>query len=199
MQITSIVIFTTSNFFITQFFGPAEVVSYNIVFKYFQLPIMVFSIIMVPLWSAVTDAYVSNDFEWLRKTIRRTNLLSIVFSAGIILMIIISKIVFHYWIGDKVEIPMSLIIVMSVYALMNVFTAPYSLFINGTGKIRLTSTFSFVAVAQYFISIFAFSHLIKNSVAVMLAIIFTNLPGLIYQPIQTYKILNRKAIGLWNK
>jgi len=199
MQITYVVIFTTSNFFITQFFGPSEVVSYNIVFKYFQLPIMVFSIIMSPLWSAVTDAYVSEDYDWLRKTIRRTNVLSIAFSAGILLMIIISKTVFHYWIGDKVEISMSLVIVISIYALINVFTAPYSLFINGTGKIRLISTFSLIAIAQYFISIFAFSSLIKNSVSIMLAIIFTNLPGLIYQPIQTYKILNKKASGIWNK
>jgi O-antigen/teichoic acid export membrane protein len=199
MQVTFIVIFTTSNFIITRFFGPSEVVSYNVVYRYFQLPIMVLSIILSPLWGAVTDAYTCGDYEWLKKTMGRMNVISVIFAIGIIIMVIISMPVFHLWVGDKVKIPMALVVLMALYALMNAVTAPYSMFINGTGKIRLTSSLSIIAIAQYLLSVFLFTHLIKNSTAVILAIIFTNLPGLIYQPIQTYKILNRKAIGIWNK
>ena len=199
MQITSIIIYTTSNFFITRLFGPEEVVSYNVVFKYFQLPSMALMILLTPMWSAVTDAYALGDFAWLKKTIRRTSRLSIIFSIGVIIMVIISKPVIYLWIGNKVIIPFSLIIIMAVFALMNIFVMPYSLFINGTGKIRLTSALSLIAIIQYFISILLFSNYIKSSLTVLLAIIFTNLPGLIYQPLQTYKILNNKATGIWNK
>ena len=42
LQIASIIIFSTSSFFIAQFYGAGEVAIYNIAFKYFQMPIMIY-------------------------------------------------------------------------------------------------------------------------------------------------------------
>ncbi len=84
MQITYIIVVTTSNFFIAQFYGPGEVAVYNIALKYFHIPVMLFSIIMSPVWSAVTDAYTKLDYAWLKKTLKFANLLSGLFGAGII-------------------------------------------------------------------------------------------------------------------
>lgn len=114
LQICAIIIFSTSSFFIAQFYGPKEVVAYNIIFKYFQIPLMVFSIILSPVWSAVTDAYTKKDFLWMKKTIKRLNLLSLLFTFGVILMFIFSKWIMKLWIGDKVIIPWDLSIAMAV-------------------------------------------------------------------------------------
>src|SRR5690606_3817547 len=61
LQISYLVAYTTSNILITQFYGPAEVTIYNIAYKYFYIPVMVYSIILSPIWSAVTDAYFKSD------------------------------------------------------------------------------------------------------------------------------------------
>jgi len=70
IQITSIVLFTTSNFIITQVLGPEEVATYDIAFKLFNLPVMIFAITLTPIWSAYTEAFVKNDFSWIKKTIQ---------------------------------------------------------------------------------------------------------------------------------
>jgi len=199
MQITSIIIFSTSSFFISQFFGPSEVVAYNITFKYFQVPVMIFSIILSPLWSAVTDAYVRSDFVWLKVTLKRLNILSIIFMIGIVIMVLISGLVFKFWIGDKVHIPYNLILLMAIYSTTVLFISPYAYFINGTGKIRLISAFSLVSILLFLSSVFFFSKLFQNSCALVLANIVTNIIGGVIEPVQTYKILNKKASGIWAK
>jgi O-antigen/teichoic acid export membrane protein len=77
IQIASIVMFTTSNIIITQVLGPSQVAIYNVAFKYFQVPVMLYGIIMTPIWSAVTDAYVKKDFIWLKNTLNQLNKISL--------------------------------------------------------------------------------------------------------------------------
>ena len=199
LQITAIIIFSTSSFFIAQFYGPNEVVTFNIAFKYYQLPTMVFSIIMAPIWSAVTDAYVKSDFDWLRKTIKQLNLVSIVFAVGIIFMVLLSDWVFKMWIGDEIKVPLSLSIALAFYTIMQIYGSPYSSFINGLGKIKLTMYLNFIGISLYFIFIYVFGKIFTNSTGVVMAIILVQIIGVIIQPMQTKKILNRKANGIWNK
>lgn len=199
LQITAIIIFSTSSFFISQFYGPKEVVSYNIAFQYFQIPIMVFSIIMSPVWSAVTDAYTKSDFQWLKKTLKRLNIISIIFIFGVIIMVILSKWFFKLWIGENVQIPLNLIFSFAAYTIIQLLIIPYSSFINGLGKIKLTMLFTFLGIAVYLILIFIFGKIFKNSTGIVMAILCTSLIGGFIQPLQTYKILNGKAKGKWNE
>lgn len=199
LQICAIIIFSTSSFFIAQFYGPKEVVSYNIVFRYFQIPIMVYSIVLSPVWSAVTDAYIKSDFVWLRKTIKQLNILSVLFTFGVVVMVILSQWVFRLWLGNKVIIPWNLCIVMAFYTIMQIWVAPYSNFINGLGKIKLTMSLTFTGIALYLLLIYLFSNIFNNSTGVVMAIIGTSLIGAVFQPWQTHKILNGTAKGIWNK
>jgi len=196
MQVTAVVLYSTSSFFISQFYGPKEVVVYNLLFKYFQMPVMVYTIILSPLWSSVTKAYVTNDFEWLNKTIKRFNILSVIFIVGIIAMVFLSNFVFKLWIGDKIIVPLRLTLLMATYAIMNIFIAPYSHFINGTGKLKLTMIFSVFGILLYFSSIYIFGHRFDDSSGVMVSILIPYIMFNIVQPFQTHKILNKKASGI---
>lgn len=199
LQVAYIIVFSTSNVFITQFYGPAEVAVFNIAFKYFQIPVMVFSIIMSPIWSAVTDAYSQSDFDWMKKTLRQLNVISLLFVFGIILMAVISNWVYKIWVGDEIEIPMSLSVSLSIYSVMQIAIAPYSSFINGIGKLKLTVSLTFLGILVYLILIFVFGNLFNNSTGIVMAIICTHVIGAIIQPTQTYKLLNKTAKGIWNK
>lgn len=199
LQVAYIIVFSTSNVFITQFYGPAEVAVFNIAFKYFQIPVMVFSIIMSPIWSAVTDAYAQSDFDWMKKTLRQLNVISLLFVFGIILMAVISNWVYKIWVGDEIEIPMSLSVSLGIYSVMQIAIAPYSSFINGIGKLKLTVLLTFLGILVYLILIFVFGNLFNNSTGIVMAIICTHVIGAIIQPTQTYKLLNKTAKGIWNK
>ncbi|GAO31666.1 O-antigen flippase Wzx [Geofilum rubicundum JCM 15548] len=199
IQISAIVLFMTSNIIIIQLLGPEEVTIYNIAYKYFSIPIMVFAIIMTPIWSAVTEAYVKKDISWLKRTLQRLNLASGIFVVGIFLMLLLSEMVYELWIGDRVSIPFLLSLSMAFFAIINVVLSPYTQFINGFGKLKLTII---VVVVQTTLFIPLAVLLVKSSLGVsgvVLAICLINAMGFLYVPLQTYKILNNKAKGIWGQ
>lgn len=199
LQITYIIVFTTANIFITQFYGPEEVVVYNIANKYFSLPIMVYTIFMSPIWSAVTDAYTKADFAWLKKTLKYANILAIIFSMGIIVMIFISNYIYKIWVGTEVTVPLRLSAVIGIYTMLSVIITPYSYFINGIGKLRLTVISTVFEIILYFTFIFIFRSFFSDSTGIVLAIVVTGILVWFIQPVQTYKLLNKTATGIWNK
>lgn len=200
IQISVLVIFTSSNIVITQLFGPAQVTIYNIAYKYFSIVIMIFSIITTPFWSAFTEAYVKKDFEWIKKTTNKLIKMWFFFSIIMIIMVIISNSVYAIWIGREFTIPISITIFMGIYTallnLSNIFTA----FINGTGKIKIQL---YLAILMGSISvplmIFLASTLALGVTGIILAICISVVPFLIFLPLQYYKILNNKAFGIWAK
>ncbi len=199
LQVAYIIVFSTSNIFIAQFYGPAEVAVFNIAFKYFQIPVMVFSIVMSPIWSAITDAYAKSDFNWMKKTLKQLNAISLLFSFGIVFMVVISNWAYKIWVGDDIKIPMSLSVTLGIYSVMQIAIAPYSSFINGIGKLKLTVSLTFLGIMVYLILIYVFGNLFNNSTGIVMAIICTHLIGAVIQPTQTYKLLNQTAKGIWNK
>lgn len=199
MQITYLIVFTTSNFFIAQFYGPGEVAVYNIAFKYFQIPTMIFGIFMSPVWSAVTDAYAKSDYAWLKKTLKYANILSGLFGLGVILMIFISNWVYKIWIGDEIIIPYGLSITLGFYIILDLFITPYTYFINGIGKLKLTISLTFLSILIYLILIYVFGNIFKNSSGIVWSIVGGQILMIFIQPMQTYKLLNKTARGIWNK
>lgn len=70
IQISAMIIFTTSNIIISQLFSPDKVTPFQIAYRYFCFTNIIFTLISVPLWSATTDAYAKmtgNGFCQLRK------------------------------------------------------------------------------------------------------------------------------------
>jgi O-antigen/teichoic acid export membrane protein len=199
LQVAYIIVFSTSNVFIAQFYGPAEVTVFNIAFKYFQIPVMVFSIVMSPIWSAITDAYAKSDFGWMKKTLKQLNVISLLFAFGIVFMVVISNWVYRIWVGDEIKIPMGLSIALGIYSVMQIAISPYSSFINGIGKLKLTVSLTFLGILVYLILIFVFGNLFNNSTGIVMAIICTHIIGAVIQPTQTYMLLNQTAKGIWNK
>jgi O-antigen/teichoic acid export membrane protein len=198
LQICSIIVFSTSNFFIAQFYGSQEVAVYNVAYKYFQMPIMIYAIIASPIWSAITDAYAKDDNIWLRKTINRMNFVSILFIVGIIIMLLCSNWIFSIWLGNRIYVPFSLSLTLAIFTSIQIIFTPYSLFVNATGKIKLSMYMTSLSMVLYFSSIYLFGNMFSNSTGIVLASISTVFAGL-FIPWQTYKILNGTAKGIWNK
>ena len=77
IQIASVVQYESANIIISRNFGPADVTSYNIVYKYFGILNMVFMIFIIPFWSASTEAFLKHDFTWIKNSIKKYNLLNL--------------------------------------------------------------------------------------------------------------------------
>ena len=196
-QIAFIIFFSTTNILIAQFVDQEAVVSYNIAYKVLFIPVMIQSIILTPFWSAVTDAYTKNDYSWIKRSLRKLNLLTLILIIGIILLTIFSPFIYNLWVGDKVSISFSLSLAISIYFIQDLIIGPFSTFINGFGKLRLginLITFKliiFIPLALYFGNNY-------GAIGIVSSMIVAQLPSMIIEPLQVYKILNRSAKGIWN-
>ena len=149
LQLSGILLFSFANLLISHLFGPENVTPYNIAYRYFSILPMAMNIILAPMWSATTDAYVKGDYNWIKRTMR--NIHKILLGAYILLfaMIILSPIVYKIWIGEKVAIPLVLSAMVALYMAILISSLTYSNFLNGLGKLRL-QTINTVSVAILF-------------------------------------------------
>ncbi|MCS0589413.1 lipopolysaccharide biosynthesis protein [Massilia norwichensis] len=199
VQIGAVVLFSTYNVMISHLFNAEEVVVFGAAFTYFQLPVVGYAIIMTPIWSAVTDAYAKSDLQWLDALLRRLNKISLLFVSGIVCMVLASPWVYKVWLGSRVEIPLVITISMAAFSMINVVLAPYTNFINGTGKIAVTAVVVIVSLFVYFPLAVFLAKMLQSSAGIMFATCLVNGVGLYLQPKQVKKILARNAVGLWGR
>lgn len=199
IQVAGIVVFSTANIVITQLFGPAQVTDYNIAFKYFSIITMLFSVIVTPFWSAHTEAFVNDDLSWIKSAIVKLIHIWEVLAVVVLVMIAFSGLFYRIWIGDFVRIPTALSVFTGVFVLISTWNNIFVFFINGTGKIRLQLYLSvFVSIVNIPLAIFFAKYLSLGITGVMVATCLSLSVGTVLSPIQYYKIVNKKAKGVWD-
>jgi len=200
LQIAVLIIFSTDNIIITQILGPSEVTPYNIAFTYFSIPIMIFTIVLTPFWSAYTEAFTKGDMEWIKSAIKRLIVFWLAVVVGAIFFLGISKYFYLLWIGDKVHIPFILSAFMALFAIMSTWNNIFAYFVNGIGKIKLQMYYAIVAmIVNIPISIFFAKNWEMGSAGVILGTCASLSLGFVLGPVQYWKIVNNKAKGIWLK
>jgi len=198
LQIAGTVVYATSNLVITQFFGPTEVVPYNIAFKYYGVALMAFTVILTPFWSAFTDAYTRNDTRWIAMTLGKLKTACLILAAALVAMTLCAHAAYAFWVGPGVTVPLQLSIAMAAYVLIVAWSTLFAYFINGTGKIALQLWVSLLAaLAVIPLAIHFATGLGLGSAGVMLAVCVALLPGCFLWPVQVRKILSGTAGGIW--
>ncbi len=200
IQISMVVIMYSTNFLIAQYSSPAEVSKYNIAQKLFSIGTMVFAIILTPMWSAITDAYINNDFEWIKKVMYKFRIIALYSSLVTLLLLVFSKFIFAIWLRKQIEIPFSYCLVEAIKTIVYMFFSPFASFLNGVSKIRLNVYLVIFQTICYIpLTYFLASYMHYGVVGIILAGLLVELPLRFTQPLQFKRILNKTASGVWNK
>ena len=109
--------------------------------------VQVHGIIIMPMWSAYTEANTKKDIVWIRNTIKKINVISGVLTVGAIITIFIFKPVVSIWLGKNLEYSYGLIFVTAVYVIMQMFANNYSSFLCGIGNIKISAVISLISAA----------------------------------------------------
>jgi O-antigen/teichoic acid export membrane protein len=198
MQISSVVLFMTSNLLISKLFTPAMVTPYQITYRYLSVLLVVFTVICMPFWNTTTDAYERNDMEWIRQATRKLRLMTIGILMMMVVMVVISPWVYDIWIGNiTIDIKMS--IVMAAYIFILIYSMRYSYFINGIGKLRLQLIFTASAAIIFIPLAYLTTQWSHDIIWFMIVMCLVNIPGMIVNRIQFHKLINGKATGIWAK
>ena len=198
IYLSMIVVFQIINIVISREMGPEAVTEYNIAYKYFYVLHNTVMIIVVPFWSAFTDAYVKKEQGWMIKAKRSLELvcLSSVFVA--ILMLLISDWFYDFWVGDSVKIDISLSLAMAVYMVIMNIGGTYMNLINGIGTIKiqliiycLFALFSYPSMILLIRQYGLVGVVVYPTIVVLLQAVFGK--------IQIEKLIYNKASGIWTK
>lgn len=198
-QICNLVVFQSASILISHYIDPAEAAAYNTAFTYFGAILVFNTMMLVPLSAAVTDAYIKEDFDWIKNIMKQIRKISILLSLMSITTLVLSPVIFPIWLGDKLNISWMLRISMTIYFILNIWTTPYSSFISGVGKMNVAMISNLVKTLIYLpTAILLVSSL--GTYGIMIAIILINtLPNNIIYSIQYRKIVTKRAVGIWNR
>lgn len=199
IQMANIIQFQTGNFIIARNFTTADVTSYNVVYKYFGMLNMVFTIFLTPFWSASTEAFQKLDFQWIKNGIKRYNQLNLVLVAAGILMLIFAGPIYKIWLGTgTVEIPFTLSLFGFIFFNSSMFGGKYVSFLNGISALRIQFIACLISPFLYVLIVLLLIKTLHMGVyAIFIAAIISNFNTFILAPIQTHKILNSGERGIW--
>lgn len=198
IQLCNLLTIGSTSFIISNALGPKDVVSYNLAYKYFSFTTILFSILTGSLYSSLNEAYQINDFEWIKRIIKKASYISYIIIGGIVIMFFLLDYVFKIWVGTDVLIESKFKLLIAVYFSMTILVSTYSTFISGIGKIKIAFYFSVInSILTIPISYF-FAH--KFGLAgLMGSLILLSAPGLYWLPMQYHKIINNSSFGLWDE
>lgn len=197
IQISAAIMQTSSTFIIAHNYSPIEVTEYNVAYRYINTFYIIFTLIMLPFWSATTDAYSKNEINWIKQSKTTMNWVSGAFLFAVGVSIIISPWVYNIWIGNNVEIDLLITMGVALYVMSYIISEPTMQLINGIGKMKLQAWLSFIVVLIN-IPIALWLNSLVGLVGIILAPAIMRLMKFTFAYIQLNKLLNNSAKGIWN-
>ena len=199
IQMITIVLFQANSIIIARVVNPEAVVEYNLAFKYVSLLTMIFTIIITPVWSATTDAYIRKDFTWIKNTISFSQKVCFVSILIGIVMLFISKFIYGIWLGkDAIDISYSTTGLILLYISFEMLYKVYGTIINGTGKVFAQMILTgIIAIVYIPLALFLGSSWGLSGVLIANVIVFC--VNYIWAKMQCNKLINQTATGIWNK
>jgi O-antigen/teichoic acid export membrane protein len=198
IQIITLIIFQSNNFIIAHTISQSSVTDYNIAFKLIGLMSIVFTIIITPLWSAVTDSYCKGDFVWINNTTNKLNFVWFLLSISGLVILLFSEKIYLIWLGDLETYNFKLLCFLWLYFIIFMYYGIYGNIINGLGKIKLqlvitliTTTF-YIPVSIYLSNYYGLYGLVSTMIMMMLI-------NVLWSRLQYHKLMTNTAKGIWNK
>ena len=199
IQISScLVIFGAANFFITQSCGPAAVTTYNIAYKFFNLLVIAYTIILAPMWNAYTDAYVKGDMQWIKATFNKALKFWVLSICGGLGMLLICNLFYKLWIGNMVNVPLSVSASTLIYVCFFNLNNCATYLINGLNKIFVQIIISLAVTTLYIITVLAFGRKLGVE-GIVLSMAASYAVMSVVHLYQCRKLITGKADGIWNK
>ena len=178
LQISSIVIFMSTNLIISSLYTPEYVTPYQVAYRLFTFLLSLFMIVLTPFWSSTTEAYNRHDYDWIIQSQKRLLKLLYLVAICLVVVVLLSDFIYSGWVGNRVKVPMSLSVCMAIYTFELIFSQIYSYFLNGIGALKIQLWFTILAAILVVpLSIFLGRELGLEGICI--ALITVNLPGAI--------------------
>lgn len=175
IQVSGVIMFTTSNIIISKFSEPSFVVEYNLANKYISTTNFMFAFILIPYWSAFTDAFARKEYSWIDSNVKKLLRLWIYTACFIVFMIFASPILYKLWVGDKVAISFSVTLFTGVFIIAMNASSIYNSLLNGIGKVNFNFILAIVQLIFFYPLILGFQFFINKITLSILSVMILNM------------------------
>lgn len=153
LQLSTAVAFASDNLIVAQVLGASSVSTYSVAQRLFGLSSMLLGFMLVPLWPAYGEALATGDHRWIRRTLRRSVIASIVVTGSASLVLCaFGKVLVNLWVGPTLTPTWALLFGFAAWTVLAGVGNAIAMFLNGIGVLRLQVT---CAIALAIVSILA--------------------------------------------
>jgi len=196
INIQVVVLYQSTNILISNVSSPNEVTCYNIAYQLLGCAMMIFNMIIAPLWPAYTDAYARGDYAWMKNTRKRMTKILLLSMVGCILIALLSPIIYKLWIGDRVDVPFIMTTMVCLYVCVYCWMQLNGTLVVGMSKVKVETYLVLVGMLLHIPLSYLLSTYI-GAYGVLTSLILINFIYALILNIQVGKLLNNKATGIW--
>lgn len=198
IQIITLVLYQTNNLLILHIIGNEAVVEYNIAFKYMNMLVMGYTIIVTPLWSATTEAYTKGDLQWIMQAVRKLQRISLIIIIVGGIMLLLSNYIYRIWIGvNAIDIKFSTTFMLYIYLIFKVLYSNYGYILNGIGKLNLQIVMTAILAVTYIPLVYILGTWFGLT-GVLIIFAFNSFVNFLWSKFQYKKLIAGTATGIWN-
>lgn len=129
--------YQTDALILSHVLGPGAVAEWGVAYRVFMLLPTLVGFFVIPLWPAYGDALARGDHAWVRRTFRRSLLLTGgLAGVGGLILALASRPVIAYVVGPQVVPSRPLIATFVLYVLVVSISAPLAMYMNGAHILR---------------------------------------------------------------
>jgi O-antigen/teichoic acid export membrane protein len=146
--------------------------------------------VLLPIWSAYTEAVESGDIKWVEKAVKRSARYTVmIFAAGMIGMCLEGKLLIQWWTGKEIG-NLALLIWLGVWGFLYGWCNCFSVFLNATGNLKRQIILVGLG-SLMFVPLSLFCGGKFGVVGICYSLILVSLPVAVSNPIETMSIINR--------
>ncbi len=196
LQLCGLILYSTDNVIINKLFDSESVSKYSVINSVYNAGTMIFSLILISLWSAVTYVAEKDNYAWIKREIKNLTYIWSLFICGVVVVSFMFNWIVKIWLGENAFVyEPSLIIVFAIFTILNAFGAIYVNVANGLGVIKLQMICSIIgAVLNIPLSIFLADTLGMGLTGIRLATIVCCFGSMFLVPIQIHNYIKNRIL-----
>jgi O-antigen/teichoic acid export membrane protein len=145
LQVVSSVAYSADNLIIARTLGVINVPDYAIPQRMFALISMMVLMLAAPLWPAYAEAIARGDFQWIRRTLRKTLLIAFGISCmASLLLLVLAPTLIRLWIGTRIHPPFLLLLGFAIWTVIECTGNTLAVFLNSAAAVRIQITLSVI-------------------------------------------------------
>jgi len=156
LQVSIALGYQKDNLVISHFLGADKVSQYAVPMKLFMIAPVFLSFFFMPLWPAYGEAITRRDFQWVRRTFRRSMIMALgISSLAAVGLLFLCRPILKIWVGPSINPPSALIFGLALWTIVNSMCGPIAMLLNGASIIGFQVVCSLtMAVSSLTMSLF---------------------------------------------